>query len=68
MDKYNWRFPKLDDGPEHVHDEEELLEKFPDGIVEANVEVTLQERFAKTPLMQKLKEKRLSLWNLTVLP
>ncbi len=26
--------------PEHVHDEEELLAKFPDGIVEANVEVT----------------------------
>ena len=26
--------------PEHVHDEEELLEKFADGIVEANVEVT----------------------------
>ena len=26
--------------PEHVHDEEELIAKFPDGIVEANVEVT----------------------------
>ncbi len=26
--------------PEHVHNEEELLEKFPEGIVEANVEVT----------------------------
>jgi multiple sugar transport system ATP-binding protein len=26
--------------PEHVHDEEELLAKFPDGVVEANVEVT----------------------------
>ncbi|MDD4699431.1 MAG: sn-glycerol-3-phosphate ABC transporter ATP-binding protein UgpC [Oscillospiraceae bacterium] len=26
--------------PEHVHDEEELIAKFPDGIIEANVEVT----------------------------
>ena len=26
--------------PEHVHNEEELLEKFPEGVVEANVEVT----------------------------
>ena len=26
--------------PEHVHDEAELIEKFPEGIVEANVEVT----------------------------
>mgnify|MGYP003417240298 FL=1 len=26
--------------PEHVHDEEDLIAKFPDGIVEANVEVT----------------------------
>ena len=26
--------------PEHVHNEEELIEKFPEGIVEANVEVT----------------------------
>ncbi len=40
LDEYNGKDVVIGVRPEHVHDEEELLEKFKEGVIETDVEVT----------------------------